>query len=190
MYLGDLLPGQPVKFPWSTNAKTGEAVPRSVQGAVRVYKSSTTTEFTAGVLDVTNFDGVTGLQYGVLDTTDPFYVAHEDYTVALVGAIIDTQNVNAILGCFSILNRGTNALLTPGVISGVTLPSQGRVFVDGITHPSGRFRHRQIYSGYGASVPNLSAVIATHTLTSGRADLTFVSNTDLSFGVGDRVLVI
>jgi len=190
MYLGDFLPGQPVKFPWSTNAKTGEAASRSVQGAVRVYKSSVTTEFTAGVLDSTNFDGVTGLQYGTLDTSDAFYVAHEDYTIALVGSVIDGQNVNAVLGCFSILNRGTNVALTPGVISGVTLPTTGRVFVDGVTHPTGRFRHRQIYSGYGASVPNLSAVIATHTLSSGRADLTFVSNTDLAFGVGDRVLVI
>ena len=190
MYLGDHLPGQPVKFPWSTNAKTGGSTARSVQGAVRIYKGGSTTEFTAGVVDTTNFDSLTGVQYGTVDTADSFYVAHEDYSIVLVGAIIDGETVNAILGCFSILNRGTNVLITPGVISGVSLPTTSRVFVDGITQPSGRFRHRQIYSGYGAVVPNLGAVIAIHTLTSGRADLTFVTTTDVSFSVGDRVLVI
>ena len=190
MYLGDHLPGQPVKFPWSTNAKTGGSSARSVQGAVRVYKGSSSTEFTAGIVDTPNFDALTGVQYGTLDTTDSFYVAHEDYSIVLVGAIIDGEQVNAILGAFSILNRGTNVLLTPGVVSGSLAPSVNRVVIDNISLPTNRFRRRQIYAGYGSTTPSLAAVIATHTLSGGRADLTFVSPTDAVFVVGERVLVV
>jgi len=187
MYLGDHLPGQPVKFPWSTNAKTGGSIARSVAGSLRVYKGGSTTEFTTGIVDTPNFDSVTGLQYGTLDTTDAFYVAHEDYSIALIGAIIDGETVNAILACFSILNRGTYVLMYPGVVSSVT--SLGMV-IAGIGLPSNRLRNRQIYSGYGASIAGNYAVIATHTLSSGSASVTFTQAPDAAFAVGDRVLVM
>lgn len=187
MYLGDHLPGQPVKFPWSTNAKTGGATARSVAGSIRVYKGGSTTEFTSGVTDTANFDAVTGLQYGTLDTTDPFYVAHEDYSIALIGAIIDGETVNAILACFSILNRGTYGLMHPGVVTSVT--STGMV-ISGISLPSNRLRSRQVYSGYGASVVGNYAVIATHTLSAGSASVTFTQAPDAAFAPGDRVLVM
>jgi len=187
MYLGDHLPGQPVKFPWSTNAKTGGSTVRSVVGAIRIYKGGSTTEFTAGVSDTPNFDALTGVQYGTVDTSDAFYVAHEDYSIVLVGAIIDGETVNAILACFSILNRGTNVLMHPGTVSSV---SANGMVIAGISLPSNRLRSRQVYSGYGASVVGNSAVIATHVLSSSSASVTFTQAPDAAFGVGDRVLVM
>jgi hypothetical protein len=189
-YLGDHQPGQPVLLAWATNAKTGASIGRSVQGSLRVYKGGLTSEFTAGIVDTPNFDGVTGIQSGSLVTTDSFYTVGSDYIVLLVGSVIDGEQVNGIVGRFSILNRDHQTTgIFPGVVSGSIAPTVNRVIVDGITLPSNRLVHCEIRSGYGSSTPGMKRVIATHTLTSGRADLTFTAPADTNFVVGDRVLV-
>jgi hypothetical protein len=73
-------------------------------------------------------DGETGIHQVAVDLSDNadagFYAAGHDYFVELHNATIDSQTVNAWLGCFSIQNR-YGSLLGPGGVSGtVTVTDQ------------------------------------------------------------------
>lgn len=112
MYLGDYKEEGKVYFCWSTNDKDGASITRATDGTIKVYKDDGTTESTAGVTDMEDFDGVTGIHNCKIDlSADAFYEPGHDYSVVLVGSEIDGESVNAVLAIFSIENRFAGSLL-------------------------------------------------------------------------------
>lgn len=105
-YLGDFKEDSTLYFCWDTNSKLGGSITRSTNGTIKVYKDDITTESTAGITDAEDFDGVIGIHNCKIDlNSDAFYAAGHDYSVVLVGAVIDGETVNAVLATFSIENR-------------------------------------------------------------------------------------
>jgi len=112
MYLGDYKEDDTVYFCWSTNDKNGAAITRATNGTIRVYKDAYTGESTAGVYDAEDFDTVTGIHICKVDlSVDAFYAAGHDYSIVLVGAVIDAETVNVVLAMFSIENRFAGGVL-------------------------------------------------------------------------------
>jgi len=112
MYLGDYKEDSIVYFCWSTNSKTGASITRATNGTIKIYKNDSTTESTAGITDTEDFDGVTGIHNCKIDlSVDAFYAPGCDYSVVLVGAVIDGESVNAALATFSIENRFAGSML-------------------------------------------------------------------------------
>ncbi len=110
-YIGDFRTGVTVRYWWGAFASSGASITRGTDGSIRVYKNGSTTQraSSSGITDTEDFDGVTGLNVLSLDLSDNddagFYAAGNDYAVVLVGAVIDSQTVNAPLFQFSIENR-------------------------------------------------------------------------------------
>jgi len=111
MYLGDYKEDDTLYFCWSTNDKDGAAITRATNGTIKVYKDDGTTESTAGITDTEDFDSITGVHNCKIILTDAFYATGHDYSIVLVGAIIDGETVNAVLATFSIENRFAGSLL-------------------------------------------------------------------------------
>lgn len=110
-YLGNFLAGATVRFKWNTNAAAGGSITRGTDGSIRIYKDDSLTQrsSSAGITDTEDFDGLTGLHHLAIDLSDNtdagFYAAGHEYMVVLVGAVIDGQTVNVVIGHFSIQNR-------------------------------------------------------------------------------------
>jgi len=112
MYLGDYKEDDVVYFCWGTNDKDGASITRATDGSIKVYKDDGTTESTAGITDTEDFDSITGIHNCKIDlSADAFYAAGHDYSVVLVGAVIDGEIVNAVLTTFSIENRFAGSVL-------------------------------------------------------------------------------
>jgi hypothetical protein len=110
VYLGDFAEDSLVHFCWSTNDKNGASITRATNGAIKVYKDNSTAESTAGITDTEDFDGVTGVHNCKIElSSDVFYAPGHDYSIVLVGAVIDGETVNALLATFSIENRFTSS---------------------------------------------------------------------------------
>lgn len=109
--VGDFKKDGVVHFFWNTIDRSGAAVAPSTAGTLRVYKDDGTGEVTAptGITDTRAFDGVTGLQECKIDlSATTFYAKEKNYSVILVGAVVDTKTVNVKVGSFSIENRWAN----------------------------------------------------------------------------------
>lgn len=105
-YLGDYKEDATLYFLWDTCDKNGAAITRSTNGTIKVYKDDGTAESTAGITDTEDYDGITGVHLCKIDlSADAFYAAGHDYSIVLTGAVIDGENVNAVLATFSIENR-------------------------------------------------------------------------------------
>jgi len=105
-YLGDFKEDSTLYFCWGTNNKDGASVTRATDGAIKVYKDDGTAESTAGITDTEDFDSLTGVHNCKIDlSADAFYAKGHDYSVVLVGAVIDGETVNAVLATFSIESR-------------------------------------------------------------------------------------
>jgi len=106
-YLGDFKEDSTHYFLWDSNDGDGASITRATDGTVTVWKEGdSTSASTTGVTDAED-EGVTGLHRVSLVLTDAFYATGKDYTVVLLGAVIDGQTVNAVLAEFSIENRET-----------------------------------------------------------------------------------
>ena len=112
LYLDDYKEDATVSFMWPTVDANGESVKRGTDGTLRIYKNNGVAQKTTanGVTDDDEFDGLTGIQSCIIDTSNDtgdagFWVAGADYTVIVVGVIIDGKTVNAVLAHFSIENR-------------------------------------------------------------------------------------
>lgn len=112
IYLGDYKEDDMVYFCWGTNDKDGASITRATDGSIKVYKDDGTTESTAGITDTEDFDSITGIHNCKIDlSADAFYATGHDYSVVLVGAVIDGEIVNAVLTTFSIENRFAGSVL-------------------------------------------------------------------------------
>lgn len=119
--LGDVSEDSTIHFQWTTNDSNGEAITRSTDGTISVYKDNGTTQSVAGVTDTEDFDSITGLHACTIDlSADAFYATGSNYSVVLTGATVDTRSVNAVLASFSIENRfmrGTDSAATALALS-------------------------------------------------------------------------
>lgn len=109
--VGDFEKDGVVHFFWNTIDRSGAAVAPSTAGTLRIYVDDGTSEITAptGIEDNRAFDGVTGLQECKVDlSASTSYVKEKNYSVILVGAVVDTKTVNPKVGSFSIENRWAN----------------------------------------------------------------------------------
>jgi hypothetical protein len=118
--LGDVAAGSTIQVPWNTNAVDGSSITRATDGSIRIYKDNSVTQrsSSAGITDNEDFDGVTGvhlINVDLSDNTDSgFYASGHNYSVMLVGAVIDGKTVNAFLAIFSIENRSALRPTTAG----------------------------------------------------------------------------
>ena len=111
-YLGDFKEDSTLYFCWGTNNKDGASVTRATDGAIKVYKDDGTAESAAGITDTEDFDSLTGVHNCKIDlSADAFYAKGHDYSVVLVGAVIDGETVNAVLATFSIESRFAGSTL-------------------------------------------------------------------------------
>lgn len=122
MWLGDFNAGDTVRFMWNTNDSNGASITRSTNGTISVYQNGNITQTTTGVTDTEDFDGLTGVHYCAVDTSQDgtFYAAGRDFAVVLSAATIDTRTVNAVLAHFSIRNRSALVPTTAGRTLDVT----------------------------------------------------------------------
>lgn len=112
-YLGNITEDATLDFIWDSNDSNGASITRATNGTISVYKANGTTQSTAGITDIEDFDSVTGIHHVRIDTSsDAFYATANDYTVVLSAATIDGQTVNAVLASFSIENRFDEVDLT------------------------------------------------------------------------------
>lgn len=111
--VGDFKENGVVYFHWNTIDRSGAAVAPSTAGTIKVYKDDGTGEVTTptGITDTRAHDGTTGVHQCKIDlnnSLNSFYEKGKNYTVELVGAVIDTKTVNAVIASFSIENRWAN----------------------------------------------------------------------------------
>jgi len=105
-YLGDFKRGQSISFLWATYAAAGQSITRATNGTVAIYRDGNVTQFTTGITDTEDFDGVVGVHLCVIDTaTVANYPAGSDYSVVVSGMVVDGLSVSAVLASFSIENR-------------------------------------------------------------------------------------
>lgn len=117
-YLGDFVEDGVVHFMWHSNTIEGASVTRATDGTISVYKSTSTTAYdltqsVAGVTDVEDGDGFTGIHHCIINLgADAFYAVSKNYTVVVTAATIDGETVNAVLAHFSIENRFKEVTVT------------------------------------------------------------------------------
>jgi len=113
MYLGDYAVNSLVDHKWNAQGADGASITRATNGSIRVYKDNSTTERStaAGITDIEDFDGLTGINHlriNLGDNTDPtFYTAGSEYQIVLKSAsfglaAIKTDTVNVDLTATSI----------------------------------------------------------------------------------------
>ncbi len=105
MYLGEFQKGQTVRFCWNTFDSLGASIARGTNGTVQVHEDGGLTQFTTGVTDTEDYDGLAGVNQCVIDTSLSEYERGKEYFVILNGAVIDGRTVNAVLAHFCIENR-------------------------------------------------------------------------------------
>ena len=119
-YVGDFPTNGVVYLLWNTNDQAGASITRSTDGTLKIYKNVSATERTslAGVTQVEDFDGNTGVHSISIDLSDNtdagFYAAGNSYHVVMVGMVIDTKTVNAQIAHFSIERAGGALALAKG----------------------------------------------------------------------------
>jgi len=111
--VGDFKKDGVVHFFWNTIDRSGAAVAPSTAGTLRIYVDDGTGEITAptGITDNRAFDGVTGVhecKVNLNSATQSAYAKGKNFSVILVGAVVDTKTVNIKVGSFSIENRWAN----------------------------------------------------------------------------------
>ena len=136
MYLGDYAVNSLVDHKWNAQGADGASITRATNGSIRVYKNNSTTErsTSAGITDLEDFDGLTGINHlrvNLGDNTDPsFYTAGGEYQIVLQGAMIDGKLVNAVLAHFSIERAGGPLALLKSASFGLAAIKTDTVNVD------------------------------------------------------------
>lgn len=120
-YVGDFVLGSNVRCMWNSFNASGASVTRATNGTIAWYEDFNTTQSTTGVTDTEDFDAQTGMHAILIAATSGNgFEANKEYHVALSGATIDGQTVNAELCSFSI-ERSANITHE----NGTALPANG-----------------------------------------------------------------
>jgi len=188
MYLGDYPTGATVDFNWNTNGQDGASITRGTDGSLRIYKDSSATQrsSSAGITDTEDFDGLTGVHHLTIDLSDNtdagFYAAGHEYSVVLVGAVVDTKTVNAALAHFSIERSGGilatlksvisagRVLVAAGIRKNTALPDFEFEMIDALDHVSPKTgltvtAERSIDGGAYAACANSPSEVSDGTYT-------------------------
>ena len=103
--LGDFQEDDLVHCEWNTIGADGASITRSTNGTIEIHRNNSQV-ITTGITDTEDANGDTGVHYCKIDlSADANYVGSSNYTVRLVGAVIDGVTVNATLATFSCENR-------------------------------------------------------------------------------------
>lgn len=105
MYLGDYIKGATVFVPFNTSGQDGASAPMSTDFTPKVYVDGGTTEETSGLTLVESHDTIVGRNGITVPTTGAAFVPGATFYVAGDSGVIDTKNVSAWLGVFSIQRR-------------------------------------------------------------------------------------
>jgi hypothetical protein len=179
MYLGDFIVNSMVYFCWGTNNKNGASVAPTTAGTITVYKDNNTTGSTAGITDTRSFNSVTGIHNCKVDTSsDVFYAVGHDYSVVLVGAVIDGETVNAVLATFSIQNRymrGTDSAALASVCMETRLAKLDAAI-------SSRASASDYTSARAGKLDNLDAAISSRSTLTAQNVWEYTARTLTSFG--------
>lgn len=99
--------GTVIRYIFNTINQSKVPATPSVGLAFAVYKNSSVVEYTLpGANVVTNFDGLVGSHRITIDTSDPFFVAGEDYTVKFTAGTVDGIDLSRnVVFRFSIENQ-------------------------------------------------------------------------------------
>jgi len=108
-YLGDFAENQTLGFYWEHFDAAGGSAPRTTAGSMYVQKMGHATS-TTGLSDLSG--GEEGFSRVNLVTTDAFYAPGYDYSIMLLGTVIDGETINTILAHFSIENRTNETVKT------------------------------------------------------------------------------
>jgi hypothetical protein len=138
MYIGNFAAAQTIRKAFNTEDGTGAAVTLLGSPAVAIYKDGSLTQVTTGATLTVDYDGVTGLNMLIIDTSSDgtFYASGSDYKVVLsAGTIAGVSVVGKLLVEFSIDNRLSK--LSTGIGTGQIELSSGTVAVGAITSAAG-----------------------------------------------------
>jgi hypothetical protein len=196
-YKGDFLLGETVTIEWGTVAGSGGSTDATGagKGTLKVYKGALTPASTAGITDGRDIDGLTGNHVASIVLTDPFYIAHADYQLALVGAVIDGQPVNAWLGSFSIMNRTASRLMVAGTVDASAFSPTPTAFeCSDITTEAANnnLAGRSVYGAVGNALIKQVGVIDTSSVVGGRGHFTLPAGAPMTgpFVNGARILIV
>jgi hypothetical protein len=122
MALGNVAVGQTAVATFNTRLANVNTV--LVGGTAAVYRDAVTTESTAGVTLVADFDGIVGLNVITVDTSaDPsFYLAGSTYTIILTGGTVGGLSAaGVIVDDFTLVSAAVAAAVvaagTPGTVT-------------------------------------------------------------------------
>lgn len=106
-YQGDISPSQILDFNFTTHKIDGTPI-ALVGGAIKSYKTnSTSTEINTGLTLSIDFDGITGLNHVIVNTSaDTTFYSAGDFNVVITSGTVDSIPVSGYtVGNFSISNR-------------------------------------------------------------------------------------
>ena len=155
-YIGNLTEDQVIDFTFTSHDATGAPATLAGTPAISVYKANGTTQSTAGVTLVADFDGVTGLNHVRIDTSaDAFYAVANDYSVVITTGTVDSVSVvGYTVACFSIENRFIEATVTSIATDAITAAA---VKADAVTKiQAGLATPTNITAGTITTVTNLT----------------------------------
>lgn len=170
LYVGDFLPGQQVTVPWSTNSKLGASVSRTTPGTILVFRASTGASSAVGVTDNADVNGLAGIDFCSILLANAFYAPYDDYSVVLTGAVIDGDQVNAVLGEFSIMNRSHSRLMVAGTVDISQFPATAIEFeLSDVTveAANNNLAGRCVYGSIGNALIKQVGVVESSSLTPG-----------------------
>ena len=99
--------GTVIRYIFNTINQSKVPATPSVGFAFAVYKNSSVSEYTLpGANVVTDFDGIVGCHRVTIDTSDPFFVVGEDYSVVFTAGTVDGYDLTRnVVFRFSIENQ-------------------------------------------------------------------------------------
>ena len=189
MYYGDFLPGQAIRFEFTTLSTDGSGAAAALgSGDLCVYKDGNTACSTAGLTLTATFDSVVGFnQVAILTTADgTFYSAGSDFVAMLTTGYVGAVSLRGYaVAKFSIANRLAGRAVYAGTITGSSTTTS---LVDsGLTQSSTDFWKGRIVVFYTGSLAGQATDITAFTPASDTLTVTALTDAPAT---GDRFVII
>lgn len=179
---------------WSTNSRQGASISRATPGTIVAIRGSTAAQSSVGVTDTRDVLGAVGVDTCAVDLTNPFYAPYDDYMVVLIGAVVDGDSVNAVIGQFSILNRSHSRLMVAGTVDWSNFPATQIEFeLSDVTTEADNdnLAGRAVYGSVGNALIKQVGVIESSDVANGKAHIVMPAGSPMSaaFPNGSLVLI-
>lgn len=157
-------------------------------------RGSTGAQSSVGISDTRDVLGAVGVDSCAIDLSNAFYAPHDDYMVILVGATVDSESVNAVLGEFSILNRSHSRLMVAGTVDYTNFTATQTEFElsDVTTEALGsNLAGRAVYGAIGNSLIKQVGVIDSCDVIAGKGHIVMPAGSPMTaaFPNGSRVII-